>query len=140
VGTIKKNKTNKMSKIDYYEAYEIACEILGVEPDEDENTEKCEELLSEKWGISLEAFHEIMICVFKMTKFGMSPLTQTPYIGIAKSDMWLVKKEVTQEFIAALIEWCTEGEKIPKGKKGFVRTITKGGKHEYDITITRPIN
>ena len=73
-----------------------------------------------------------------MIDFGISPLTQTPFVGISKDNMWLAKKEVNQQFIHAIINWATECEEIPEGSKGFIRTITKSGKPEFDITISRP--
>lgn len=127
----------KDTKLDYYEAQEIAEAIFGIQ-NEDDDTQAVEEKLAEKWGVSLDAFHEIAEALFGMVDFGMSPLTQTPYVGISKGNEWLAKKDVEQQFIAALINWATEGEDIPKDKKGFVRTISVNGKPEFDITITRP--
>lgn len=125
-------------KLDWLEAQEIADTILKTEnPNEDYGI--TENALVDKWGIDLDIFTEIVGEIFQMIDFGLSPLTQTPYVGISKNKSeWLAKKEVNQQFIHALINWCTEGEKIPEKSKGFVRTITLKGKPEYDITISRP--
>lgn len=129
--------TDKQQRLDYYEARELADLLLKIEnPDEDDNV--TEQALSDKWYISLETFHEIADGIFRMIDFGMSPLTQTAYAGISNGNMWIAKKEVDQQFIHALINWATEGEDIPEGSKGFVRSITSGGKPEFDISITRP--
>ena len=127
----------KTVKLHCDEAKEIAGVITKTEnPDEDYSI--TENALADKYNISLEDFHEIVDGIFQMIDFGISPLTQTPFVGISKGNMWLAKKEVNQQFIHALINWATEGEDIPEGSKGFVRTITSGGKPEFDITISRP--
>ena len=128
---------SKTVKLDWDEAKEIADVLTNTEnPDEDYSI--TENAVAEKWNISLEDFHEIADGIFRMIDFGISPLTQTPYVGISKGNEWLAKKEVNQQFIHALINWATEGEDIPKDSKGFVRTITLGDKPEFDITISRP--
>ena len=127
----------KTVKLDWEEAKEIADILTNTEnPDEDYSI--TENALADKYNISLEDFHEIVDGIFRMIDFGISPLTQTPFVGISKGNEWLAKKEVNQQFIHALINWATEGEDIPEGSKGFVRTITSGGKPEFDITISRP--
>lgn len=124
-------------KLDYYEARELADLLLKIENPEEDN-DVTEQALADKWGISLETFHEIAAGIFSKIDFGISPITQTPYAGISNGNMWIAKKEVQQQFIHAIINWATEGEDIPKGSKGFMRSITSGGKPEYDISITLP--
>jgi hypothetical protein len=128
---------SKTIKLDWDEAKEIA-DVLTKTENPDEDYSITENALAEKYNISLEDFHEIVDGIFRMIDFGISPLTQTPFVGISKGNEWLAKKEVNQQFIHALINWATEGEDIPEGSKGFVRTITSGGKPEFDITISRP--
>ena len=128
---------SKTVKLDWDEAKEIADILTNTEnPDEDYSV--TENALFEKWGIDCGTFEEIANGIFQMIDFGISPLTQTPYVGISKGNEWLAKKEVNQQFIHAIINWATEGEEIPKESKGFIRTITLGGKPEYDIKISRP--
>ena len=128
---------SKTVKLDWDEAKEIA-DVLTKTENIDEDYSITENALADKYNISLEDFHEIVDGIFQMIDFGISPLTQTPFVGISKDNMWLAKKEVNQQFIHALINWATEGEDIPEGSKGFVRTITSGGKPKFDITISRP--
>jgi hypothetical protein len=128
---------SKTVELDWDEAKEIA-DVLTKTENPDEDYSITENALADKYNISLEDFHEIVDGIFRMIDFGISPLTQTPFVGISKGNEWLAKKEVNQQFIHALINWATEGEDIPEGSKGFVRTITSGGKPEFDITISRP--
>ena len=128
---------SKTVKLDWDEAKEIA-DVLTKTQNPEEDYSITENALADKYNISLEDFHEIVDGIFRMIDFGISPLTQTPFVGISKGNEWLAKKEVNQQFIHALINWATEGEDIPEGSKGFVRTITSGGKPEFDITISRP--
>lgn len=125
-------------KLDWTEAQEIADFLLKID-NIAEDYATTENALAEKWSIDLDTFQEIANGIFQMLDFGMSPLTQTPYVGISKNKReWIAKKEVNQQFISALINWATEGEEIPKDSKGFIRTITKGNKPEFDIQISRP--
>lgn len=128
---------SKTVNLDWDEAKEIA-DVLTKTENTDDDYSITENALADKYNISLEDFHEIMNGIFKMIDFGISTLTQTPFVGISKGNMWLAKKEVNQQFIHALINWATEGIDIPEGSKGFVRTITSGGKPEFDIAISRP--
>lgn len=128
----------KKVKLDFDEAMEIA-DILTETENPDEDLSITENALAEKWSIDIDTFHEIANGIFQMIDFSISPLTQTPFVGISKDNMWIAKKEVNQQFIHALINWATEGEDIPEGSKGFVRTITNNGKPEFDITISIPI-
>lgn len=123
-------------KLELEESQEIA-DILTKTENPDEDSQITESALAEKWGIDMDTFHEIADGIFRMIDFSISPLTNTPLVGISKEGMWLAKKEVNQQFFHALINWATEGEDIPEGSKGFMRTITSGGKPEFDITISR---
>lgn len=127
-------------KLDWTEAKEIADVLTNTEnPDEDYSI--TENALAEKWGIDIDTFHEIANGIFQMIDFGMSPLTQTAFVGISKDKReWIANKEVDQQFIHALIQWCTEGEEIPEGSKGFKRIITKSSKPEYEIIIRKSHN
>lgn len=128
---------SKNVKLDFYEAMEIADFITKVDnPNSDEDIS--ETALIEKWDITLETFEDIVNTIFQMIDFGMSPVTQTPYVGIAKPNEWLVKKEVNQQFVSAVINWATEGEAMTEKQKGFIRTITANGKAEYNVAIYKP--
>jgi len=130
----------KKVQIDWMDAQEIAEHILKIE-NKDDNTDAVENALAAKWGIALDTFQDIAQELFNMVDFSISPLNSTDaYVGLSTSNMWLVKKEVNQQFILAIIEWCTEGKEMPEDKKGFVRSITKAGKPEFDITISRAKN
>jgi len=124
-------------KIDYMDAQEIADSITGVEND-DLDLDITEKAIYEKFDVTFESFHQIVEAIFEKIDFGLSPLTQEAYVGIAGDGMWHVKKEVNQQFISGLINWATEGEKLPKTGNGFLRTISKGKKAEYEIIIRHP--
>ena len=126
-------------KLDWEEAKEIA-DVLTKTENPDEDYSITENALADKWNISLEDFHEIVDGIFRMIDFGISPLYQTPYVGISKGNEWLAKKKVDQQFMASIISWLTEGKnKIKKNSKGFIRIIEANGKPEFEISITRPI-
>lgn len=122
-------------KIDYHEAAEIANEIMQINNPE-EDIDITEEALADKYNISLEDFHTIVQKIFNMMDFGLSPLTQTPYVGISEGNRWIVNKDVNQQFIASLISWATEGNDLAAGE-GYARTITCNGQPEYTITIRK---
>jgi hypothetical protein len=77
--------------------------------------------------------------LFETLDLSLSPLTNEAYIGFSKGNQWMAKKKIDSKFINALIHWCTDGlGKIEEGKKGYVKTITNGGKPEFDIIISHP--
>lgn len=128
-----------MAKLDYDEAKELAEFLLKIEnPNDDYDT--VENALCDKWNIDLGTFEEIANGIFKTLDFGLSPITNTAFVGFSTGNMWISKKEVDQQFIAGLIHWCTEGEEFPKNSKGFLKTITKNGKPEFEIVIRHPKN
>lgn len=128
---------SKQVKLDWEEAKEIA-DILTKTSNPNEDYEITENALAEKWNIDIETFQEIANGIFEMIDFGMSPITQTPFVGIAKPNEWIAKKEVNQQFISAVINWATEGETMSEKQKGFIRTISANGKPEYNVAIYKP--
>lgn len=83
--------TTKTVKLDQDEAKEIADVLTNIEnPDEDYAI--TENALVEKWGIDTDTFHEIADGIFQMIDFGISPLTQSPFVGISKGNEWIAKK------------------------------------------------
>lgn len=92
--------------IDYDDTKEIARALLKLKEEADYET--IDNALYEKWGIDDESLQEILNRVFGLLDFSLSPLTQTAYVGLSKNHTWLAKKEVNQQFIAALIHWCSE--------------------------------
>lgn len=131
-------------EIDYTEVNELVANIFNL-PDADDQ-DAIDEKLAHEYNISSEDYQKIVEDIFKRLDFSISPLTQTAYVGITqltpngkRGGVWIAKKEVDQQFIAAMIEWATEGTNIPKGPgKGFVKEITVGGKVEYVFTIQNP--
>jgi len=119
------------------DAMEIAEKMLKITNNDEGDISLVEEALADKWGIDLDGFQEITQAFFDMIDFSVSPLTDTPLVGFGTGHIWFCKKEVNQQFIAGLIQWATQGEDIPKGAKGFMRTITKDGKPEFNITISK---
>jgi hypothetical protein len=125
-------------RIEDYEAQEIADFLLNIENPE-EDSEITEEALFNNYGIGLETFTEIVNKLFETLDLGTSPLTNEAFVGFSKGNQWLAKKSVNSQFIGAIINWCTDGSgEIEEGKRGYVKTITSGGKPKFDITITRP--
>jgi hypothetical protein len=125
-------------KIEEFEAQEIADFLLNIENPE-EDSEITEEALDIHYGIGIETFTEIVNKLFETLDLSLSPLTNEAYIGFSKGNQWMAKKKIDSKFINALIHWCTDGlGKIEEGKKGYVKTITNGGKPEFDITISHP--
>lgn len=125
-----------MQKLSYEEAKEIA-DLLTKTENPDDDYSLTEYAIAEKWNIDVDTFYEIANGIFQILDFGVSPLTQTPFVGISKGNEWLAKKEVNQQFIRGLIEWCTEGEELDAGK-GFMREITLNGEVEFVISIKKP--
>ena len=121
------------NKIDQTEAEEIAASFLKIES---EDSEVIEQALADEHNISMEVFHNICNHLFSMIDLSFSPLTNTPMIGFGTGSQWLAKKEITSQFINAVIQWTSEGKDF-EGVKGYSRDITSDGKKEFEITIKK---
>lgn len=125
------------NKVEVLDAEELASFICGIESEDSDEIDKA---LFDKFEISFDKFHELLSALMPALCLGISPLTEKAYIGFSKDEkghgVWLVKKEVDGQFIAAVIGWL--GGPIQKGSKGFERVITANGKPEYKIAITTP--
>lgn len=134
------NKTELMADI---EQEELAAYLCGIKIDEDNDDYEndIDSALIDKFDITLEQFREISQAMFKVMNIGISPLTNSAFIGFSdnKAGVWLAKKDVTGEFIGSVIQWACEGTP-PKPGKGFEKDITSKGKVEYTITLRKPAN
>ena len=92
-------------KIDYGEVKDIARVILNLKKEHD--IIDIEKALYDTWGIDIEILEDILNRIYPLMDFSFSPLTRTAYVGLGKDENWLAKKEVNQQFITALINWCT---------------------------------
>lgn len=121
------------NKIDWTESNEIAASFLKIES---EDSDVIEQALADKHDISMEVFHDICNHLFSMIDLAVSPLTNTPMIGFGTGEHWIAKKDITSQFINAVIQWTSEGEDF-EGVKGYSRDITSDGKKEFEVTIKK---
>ena len=133
------NKEKQLSSLDAEEIARVFCGITN----EDAEIDEIEKALYDKHDMSFEQFEKVAAFMFAHLELGVSPLTNTPMIGISHSpkkgmSCWLAKRDYTGEYIGTVIQWLTEGEPIAPDSKGFSRTITAGGKPEFEITIQKP--
>jgi hypothetical protein len=127
----------KADKIDWMDIEMLAGVMCGKTEDDDHQV--IEDAFFEKFDITLEQFENVMEVLWSMLDMGISPLTETPFMGFSnrKEQAWIIKKDITQRFIASVIDWLG-GQEIKPGEKGRVREVTTKGKLEYKITITKP--
>jgi hypothetical protein len=78
-------------KLDWDEAKDIA-DVLTKTENPDGDYAITENALAEKWGIDTDTFYEIANGIFQMIDVGISPIRQTPFVGISKDNIWLAKK------------------------------------------------
>lgn len=135
----KEIKKKPEERIDWMDVQTLAGAMLGF-PEEDDRG-MIEDALYAKFDISLEQFEKVIDGLWPLLEFGLSSLTNTPFVGFANKEdqAWIIKKEVTKQFVASVIQWCG-GDEI-KGNKGMVREvnrITPDGTTAYEITITKP--
>jgi hypothetical protein len=127
----------KQPRLEWEEAKGIA-DILTKTNNPNDDYALSENALTEKWNIDIGTFYEIANGIFGMIEFGMSPITQTPIIGIKKENAWIAKKEGTEQFLNAVIDWLTQGRTMSKEEKGYMRKIIIDGKPEYSVAIFKP--
>lgn len=124
--------------VDSLEVEELVQFLTKTKSDE---RDALENALYEKYEMPFDKFHELIQDLMDALHLGISPLTETPFVGFSKQEgkaaVWLMKKDITSEFIAGVIEWLG-GPDIKKGGKGMERLITSEGKPEYKIYIVKP--
>lgn len=129
---------NKSFKPDTWEVEELAAHLCDIDS---EDRDEIENAFYERFGIDLEKFQDVVSLLCTTLSFGISPLTDTAFIGFSAKEKgknierWLIKKDISPGFIGGVIQWLG-GDKIKKGSNGFSRTITSKGIPEFDITIT----
>jgi len=104
-----------------------------------EETDEIETAINEKYDIDLENFIVLVSDLMNLMSIGVSPLTNTPMIGFAdeQNSIWLIKKEITSQFIGSVIQWLMEGESLDKKPKGITRFISIEDVPVYDIVIRK---
>ena len=133
----KAQKEEPKQKINWIDVEELASGLCNIESGE---SSEIADAIYEKYDVDFEQYQKIVEDLFDMLDFGVSPLTETAFVGFSNNEnghgVWLLKKEVNQNFINGVIGWLTGNEKMGNG---FSRVITKmDGTPEFEITI-KPI-
>ena len=76
-------KNNKNEKLSFLDAQEIAKCFCGIESDEDTDIENA---VYEKFEIDMDTFHNLASLFYDRMKIGISPITETPFIGFINKD------------------------------------------------------
>lgn len=82
---------------DQYEIEELACKILGLDPDGLEGeTDVIEGVMRDDLDIEMDVFQEIVNRLLPLIDVGKSELTGERYKGFSDSDkqLWLVKTKI----------------------------------------------
>lgn len=126
--------------MDTLDMEELAVALANVK-NEDYERSDIDTALFEKYNIDFEQFEQLMGDLWPLLDLGVSPLTNSVFIGFAdkKQGLWLSKKDFTSSFMANVIQWLSEGNPPTEMGKGFLKTITNHDKPEYDITIKRAV-
>lgn len=128
-----------MEEIGYYDASELAVDILGINYDEENDNivDVADNGLVEEYNIDVEIFTTIVNKIMERTLLDVSLLTNTPRLCLTKKDGEVVyKKEIYNEFIGGLITFLKDGEDL-KINESKITTITSGDKQIYEVTIKK---
>lgn len=80
--------------MDDYEALELANLVVGL-PEDNDDFDKAEELLYDKFDVGLDDFRKIATALMKFTPAMKSPLTDALYQGFVNGHFFIAKQEVT---------------------------------------------
>jgi hypothetical protein len=125
---------NRGETIDRLDVEELAIKMCKL--GEDADTDDIETAFYNKFSVELDAFECILQEIWPMLTIGISPITETAYVGFADDTVWLAKKDVSGAFINSVVEWLG-GNDIKESGKGMRRDVTKDGKVEFEITIVK---
>jgi hypothetical protein len=77
------------------DTYELVLVLCGLDPDEDENADKVDEILYEKYGIEdTDGLDKLIKDLTHFVGEGQSPLTGKNYKGFCRENEWLYKTEL----------------------------------------------
>ena len=83
--------------MDYYEATELAAEMLGIDTRSDDYEEsEVEELFWDRFEVSIESFQKIASKLLKLTPIVETSITQSKVQGFLKGNMFIVKEYVKE--------------------------------------------
>lgn len=123
----------KKALVNWMDVEVLAARMMGVSEDD---RDEIEDAFYSKYEMSLEQFEKVIEDLHPMLAFDISPLTETPSVGYATGNEWIIKKEIAQQFFSNLVSWLG-GNEIKKGHKGFERVVTANGEPVFKITITK---
>lgn len=82
--------------MDYYDAIELAANVLGLEESDDIDETLVEEKLFDKFGCGVDEFAEVAAALMKFTIPVRSPLSNMLYQGFSKDGCFIVKQIVDE--------------------------------------------
>lgn len=135
----KEIKKKDEDKIDWRDIEDLA-RVVSNCSEEDERDE-IEDAVFRKFDISLEQFESVVEALWSIMDMGISPITDTPFMGFSDkaSRAWIIKKNISNQFVASVIQWCGGNEMgESNGMVREVNHITPDGTTAYEITITKP--
>lgn len=119
----------RITSMDIWEILYVVLELNG-----DEEDDVVEDTLADRYNISIDDFQEIVQKLYNSMGLAYSDLSENIYIGFADSNLWMIKKEYTSNFINVLIDWM--GRPTSKASK-YERIITKEGKPDYRVVLEK---
>ena len=122
--------------IDYMDIEVLAAHLCG--KSEDDERDDIEDAFLNKFDVTVEQFEKLIEAMWPLLHLGISPLTETAFIGFSneKEKLWLMKKDVAKQFVNSVVYWLG-GDELRDSGQGRQRDISKGGKVEFEITIVK---
>lgn len=82
-----------MSRIHYTDIEELAVAVLGLNEDDDPDSDTIEQAIYDKFECDFNVFHKIVESLIDFTIPAKSALTETVFNGFVKDGMFIVKCE-----------------------------------------------
>ena len=127
-------------ELDWIDIEELAADLCGIDTDSDNWEEEVETALYDKFEIDMRIFHALIQKLYERLNLGFSDLSLNAYVGFGNESMWLLKKDVTNEFIGCVIQFLLDGGEYNQNGNGFSKIVTNNGKPEWNLFITKPEN
>lgn len=127
-------------ELDWIDIEELAADLCGIDTDSDNWEEEVETALYDKFEIDIDMFRALIQKLYERLNLGFSDLSLNAYVGFGNEFMWLLKKDVTNEFIGCVIQFLLDGGEYNENGNGFSKIVTNGGKPEWNLFITKPEN
>lgn len=134
------NFMENKKKLDWNDIEELAADLCNIDTDSENWEEEVETALYDNFEIDIEMFQKLIQSLYDRLNLDFSSISLNAFIGFGNQSLWLLKKDVSNEFIGCVIQFLMDGGEYDENGNGFSKIVTSHEKPEWNLIITKPEN